>query len=608
MSGGRARILSMMARNRGRRVKTRPTRRVGAGDRKAWLRATARRLFNRLGWIGAVAVGASTMFLAGLLSWTTIDPAGFLRRPQLQLSLPSSNIVVAAGGPFALEVSLTNTGGMPAANCTVEWRTKNHAVDRPTGLWEVVSKSEPLNVRPGEHVQVAVSEARHALGGHSTSFVALCDNAASNEVQVSVDAVAPLDLIPVFVVEPRVGVAPLEVTYSCSWPFSQGDSFSWHMRVAGSSWTSSGPPSGTYRVREPGEHVFECSGRDLLGRPVRAVETLTVLAGAPSEMVLRDAFRPLSFVDRHAPYLGPYVPWSTLRTHSHWEVPERVDSVGEGTESGDVADATARKSMLVLEIDTSGGSQTGNLRYGPVLVRHTDDDGVWASVGSIQVSASVVEVTGPEGVALAAATSLRTATFRSNVVIRRTGLTVSGDEFTYVEATGEGVLVGGAEAWIPYAPDGESSMRVGAQVMVINLRELVSSSEGKVVVDVPDGIMITADKLVFYEERGLAVLSAEGGPVLLSVVSDDIALAGKAAEIHVDTIGEVLRLRGSVGFQVGDLAVSGSEAFYSHPAQRVTITGEPANVTDLAGATVLASSAVVLDLLDGSVEALEEGR
>src|SRR5690606_36158320 len=116
--------------------------------------------------------------------------------------------------------------------------------------------------------------------------------------------------------------------------------------------------------------------------------------------------------------------------------------------------AAANPADRIITIDGSGGTQRGNLRSGPIIYEHPDARGITATVSTLTIYGSYVELTAPEGTSISRGGE-RTATFQNGVKVNRGRLTANGPGLTYSEATGLGVLGEGVEVVIESEEEGE---------------------------------------------------------------------------------------------------------------------------------------------------------
>jgi lipopolysaccharide export system protein LptA len=268
------------------------------------------------------------------------------------------------------------------------------------------------------------------------------------------------------------------------------------------------------------------------------------------------------------------------------------------------ADATdAASERRVITIDSSGGTQSGNLRYGPIRYEHPDPLGIVATVSTLTIRGPAAELSAPPDTLLARAKGERTARFEGGVQVQRGRLNASGPELVYQEATGLGVLTGGVNVAIaPDDPDGEPT-RIDAASAEFDVDTDRSVSRGEVVL-VSGNQRAEADRLDYAEDLDLGALTCDE---LCTIVrtSEDGDLVITAEEIRVLTQDERLWARGSVTVVDGDLVTTGDEVVYDDAEQLAEVTGSPARSVDEAAGVTLESDRILQDVQFDFVEAID---
>ena len=137
----------------------------------------------------------------------------------------------------------------------------------------------------------------------------------------------------------------------------------------------------------------------------------------------------------------------------------------------------------IISIESNDGSQSGNIRYGPINYEHPEPDGVVATVSTLTIFSSNAQLRGPaetegeERLTLAQAQGEREATFTGGVNVERGRLTATGPDLFYSESEGLGTLTGGTEIVVaPRTPSAPTPIE-GAEVEVGEAVEAPAESE-----------------------------------------------------------------------------------------------------------------------------------
>jgi len=268
----------------------------------------------------------------------------------------------------------------------------------------------------------------------------------------------------------------------------------------------------------------------------------------------------------------------------------------------------------IISIDSSGGTQTGNLRYGPIVFEHPDPEGIKAVVSNLEIYANKAELRGPETegerLTLAKAKGQRIAIFPNGVRIIRSRLEASGPVLSYNEATGLGVLTGGVD--IVVSPKDETS---DAEPVFINANQVefdvdtdISISKGEVSL-VNGKQKAEADELEYEEDRTLGVLSCEEICTATRLDDDGTVVTITAKEIRVLTDSNLLYATGDVTVIDANLITSGDSVFFDDEKNVAEITGSPAvSVDSTEGVTVRGDRLLqdieydVVEVIDASVK------
>jgi hypothetical protein len=258
----------------------------------------------------------------------------------------------------------------------------------------------------------------------------------------------------------------------------------------------------------------------------------------------------------------------------------------------------------LITIDSSGGTQSGNLRFGPIVYEHPEPDGVVATVSTLTIRGPRAELRAPEGALIGQSQGLREATFDGGVVVTRGRLTATGASLRYSEATGLGVLEGDAEVRVAPAAEGEREVVITALSVTFDVDTDTSVSEGDVVLLNGDQSAL-AERLEYEETAGLGVLSGATRPEVTRTADDGGLLRIVADEIRVLTDLAALYASGSVEVVDGDVRSTGDEVFYDDEQEVAEVLGNPAIAVDSAAGVRLETARVRQDVRFRFVEAMD---
>lgn len=272
------------------------------------------------------------------------------------------------------------------------------------------------------------------------------------------------------------------------------------------------------------------------------------------------------------------------------------------------ADAPARR---LITIDSSGGTQSGNLRFGPIVYQHPQPDGVVATVSTLTIRGPRAELRAPEGELIAQAQGRREAAFDGGVVVTRGRLTATGASLRYAEATGLGVLEGedGGRVEVRVAPagEGEDEVVISADRVTFDVDTDTSVSEGDVRLLNGDQAA-RAERLEYEEVAGLGVLGGGAGggrPIVVRTADDGGELRIEADEIRVLTDISALYAVGAVRVVDGDITSEGDEVFYDDEEEVAEVLGDPAIAVDAGAGVRLETARVRQDVRFRFVEAID---
>lgn len=258
----------------------------------------------------------------------------------------------------------------------------------------------------------------------------------------------------------------------------------------------------------------------------------------------------------------------------------------------------------VISIDSSGGDQSGNLRYGPIVYEHPDPFGIEATVSTLTIRGPRAELSGPSDTLLSRAKGERTASFEGGVRVSRGRLEANGPTLVYRESTGLGLLDGGVDVVIEPTDENDDPTRIDADEAEFDVDTDRSISRGGVVLT--SGTQrAEADELTYAEETDLGRLDCEG---LCTVVREDEetgTLTITAEEIRVLTQDERLWARGDVTVVNGDITTTGDEVIYDDDERIAEVTGSPARSVNERDGVTLESDRILQDVEFDFVEAID---
>ena len=292
--------------------------------------------------------------------------------------------------------------------------------------------------------------------------------------------------------------------------------------------------------------------------------------------------------------------------------PEPAPEAAPDTAPAEASDLERR----VITIDSSGGTQGGNLRYGPIVYQHPDPYGIVATVSTLTIFGPRAELSAPDDTLLSRAKGQRTARFAGGVRVVRGRLEATGPALVYREATGLGELSGGADA------GGDAATEGGVDVVIAPEEEggdptLISAALAEFDVDTDrsvnrgDVVLVAgsqraeADVLTYAEDTDLALLDCDGLCTIVREDEENGLLTITAREIRVLTQDERLWARGDVTVVDGDLVTRGDEAVYDDAQKIAEVTGSPARSVNEADGVTLEGDRILQDVEFDFVEAID---
>lgn len=262
----------------------------------------------------------------------------------------------------------------------------------------------------------------------------------------------------------------------------------------------------------------------------------------------------------------------------------------------------------LITIDSSGGTQSGNLRFGPILYQHPDALGVVATVSTLTIRGPRAELRAPEGLLIAQAQGFREATFEGGIEVTRGRLTATGDTLVYFELSGLGVLTssnGGLVRIEITAVDPEvPSVFIEAEKVTFDVDTDTSISEGRVVLTNANQ-RASAERLEYEEGLGIGLLSGSMRPEVVREADDGGILRIEADAIRVLTEVSALYAAGAVEVEDGDITSAGDEVFYDDAEEIAEVLGRPAIAIDSGAGVRLETARVRQDVRFRFIEAID---
>lgn len=263
----------------------------------------------------------------------------------------------------------------------------------------------------------------------------------------------------------------------------------------------------------------------------------------------------------------------------------------------------------IIRIDSEGASIGGNLRYGPHEYSHPEQDGIVATVSNLTIlSGQAILRVPPEEqgeVLLAQAEGRRQALFEDGVKVSRGRLVATGPNLAYSEATGLGILQGGAQIEVAPEEEGEDPVSITTDEVEFDVDTDRSVSRGNVEL-ISGNQRASSDEMLYEEERSLACLSGEAGQVTLTrtdEAGDELTIT--ADETCILTEDERLYARGNVTVVDGSITSTGEEVFFDDERSLAEIIGSPAHSLDESTGSELQSDRIRQDIEFDFFEAID---
>lgn len=284
--------------------------------------------------------------------------------------------------------------------------------------------------------------------------------------------------------------------------------------------------------------------------------------------------------------------------------PETTPEAAPGTEPDAAADEDDDLERRLITIDSSGGTQSGNLRFGPIVYEHPDPYGITATVSTLTILGPRAELSAPDDTLLSRAKGQRTARFDGGVRVVRGRLEATGPALVYREATGLGELDGGVDVVIDADDEDGDPTLISAQVAEFDVDTDRSVNRGDVVL-VAGSQRAEADVLTYAEGIDLALLDCDGLCTIVREDEENGLLTITAREIRVLTQDERLWARGDVTVVDGDLVTRGDVALYDDAQKLAEVSGSPARSVNEADGVTLEGDRILQDVEFDFVEAID---
>lgn len=284
-----------------------------------------------------------------------------------------------------------------------------------------------------------------------------------------------------------------------------------------------------------------------------------------------------------------------------------VVALAQEGDAGNGTDDAGDGANRIITIDGSGGTQRGNLRFGPIIYEHPDPHGIRATVSTLTILGSHAELSAPEGQSISRGGE-RTATFEGGVQVERGRLTATGPGLRYDEATGLGVLGEGAAVEVAPAAEGDEPVTIAALQVAFDVDTDRSTSTGGVHL-VNGNQTADAEELVFEEEANLGVLTSQGSQAVITRHDDDgTTMTITADEIRVLTDVNRLYARGNVTVVDGAITSTGTIVFFDDETGIAEVIGDatnPARSVDADSGATLVTDRIRQDIEYDFFEAID---
>ncbi len=260
----------------------------------------------------------------------------------------------------------------------------------------------------------------------------------------------------------------------------------------------------------------------------------------------------------------------------------QTDTSTETTQTEETAPEQTEEQKRIIRIDFSGGTEEGDLRFGPLNYTHPDPEGIVGTVSNLTIYGQTAELRGPAGeeIPLADAEGRRIATFSGGLRVTRNRLTANGPDLSYSEETGIGSMTGNVTIVVaPKEDDADGKpVNITAETADFDVDTDVSISRGNV--DLLNGNQSAkAEQMIYEENRELGKLTSEGAQVTMirEDEEDGDTMTITADEVRVLTDSKKLHAIGNVTVVDGSITSKGTEVFFNDEENRAEIVGTPEN-------------------------------
>ncbi|MCA9839972.1 MAG: hypothetical protein KC422_23890 [Trueperaceae bacterium] len=280
--------------------------------------------------------------------------------------------------------------------------------------------------------------------------------------------------------------------------------------------------------------------------------------------------------------------------------------------SADTAgDPASDSEKRLIVIDSSGGTQSGNLRKGPIYYEHPDPEGIQATVSTLSIFAQKAELRTPDDatdLTLTEAKGRRIATFSEGVRVTRGRLEATGPLLAYSEETGIGLLREDVNITVAPKDDESEPVYITATEAEFDVDTDTSISRGNVKLD-NGNQQAEADEMEYEEERTLGVLSCtEQQCIITREDVDGKILTITANNIRVLTDQKKLHALGDVTVVDGSITSTGDEVFFDDEAGLAEVIGNPAEAVDSDAGTTVSGARLQQDIEYDVVEPMNDAQ
>jgi lipopolysaccharide transport protein LptA len=255
---------------------------------------------------------------------------------------------------------------------------------------------------------------------------------------------------------------------------------------------------------------------------------------------------------------------------------EQTDTTQTDTTQTDTtASEQTPEEKRIIRIQNDGGTQSGDLRFGPITYDHPDPEGVVATVSNLTIYGQKAELYGPEGeeISLTDAEGRRIATFSGGLRVTRNKLEAKGPDLSYSEETGIGTMTGNVAIVVAPDKEGDDPVNINAESADFNVDTDVSISKGNV--DLVNGNQTAkANEVTYEEDRDLGKLTDEGAQVTMTRTDKDGEITTITADvIYVLTDTKKIHALGNVTVVDGNITSKGDEVFFDDEKSRAEVIG-----------------------------------